>query len=230
MAQTNILIVEDDLTTQEMARMVLDNAGYGVSVARSAEDADRVIRNLWPDIVLMDRELPGMDGLELTRRLKVAEETSGITIIAFSSLHATEDNEWAPAAGSDGFVHKPFTVRGLLQTVAWHVPARANRPIPDCSIQAGPMAQAQPATDAAWHTSAANGRRNSAANLLSGFMKMSMILSSLLLIAGANSASAQTTAQHTITFQVDAINQVGVIGAPVLVINAAVAGNAPTSV
>src|SRR5258708_22557808 len=72
MPQTNILIVEDDLTTQEMARMVLENAGYGVSVARSAEDADRVIRNLWPDIVLMDRELPGMDGLEFTRRLKVA--------------------------------------------------------------------------------------------------------------------------------------------------------------
>src|SRR5207248_11765849 len=85
MPQTNILIVEDDLTTQEMAKMVLENAGYGVSVARSAEDAERIVASLWPDIVLMDRELPGMDGLELTRRLKVAQETSGITIIAFSS-------------------------------------------------------------------------------------------------------------------------------------------------
>src|SRR5438132_5599355 len=133
MAQTNILIVEDDLTTQEMARMVLENAGYGVSVARSAEDADRVIRNLWPDIVLMDRELPGMDGLELTRRLKIAEETSGITIIAFSSRNTTEDNEMAISAGSDGFVHKPFTVRGLLQTVAWHVSARENVSVPSRS-------------------------------------------------------------------------------------------------
>src|SRR5438477_6177243 len=124
MPQTNILIVEDDLTTQEMARMVLENAGYGVSVARSAEDADRVIRNLWPDIVLMDRELPGMDGLELTRRLKIAEETSGITIIAFSTRQSVIDTELAAAAGSDGFVHKPFTVRGLLQTIAWHVAAR----------------------------------------------------------------------------------------------------------
>src|SRR3954470_6720143 len=100
MPRTNILIVEDDLTTQEMARMVLENAGYGVSVARSAEDAERIIRSLWPGLVLMDREVPAMDGLELTRRLKVAEESSGITIIAFSSRHSTEDNEQALAAGS----------------------------------------------------------------------------------------------------------------------------------
>src|SRR5258708_8326343 len=144
MPQTNILIVEDDLTTQEMARMVLENAGYGVSVARSAEDADRVIRNLWPDLVLMDRELPGMDGLELTRRLKVAEETSGITIIAFSSMHTTEDNEKALAAGSDGFVHKPFTVRGLLQTVAWHVSAR--------EAPSGPPRSTPPSPTTGWAT------------------------------------------------------------------------------
>ncbi len=124
MPQTNILIVEDDLTTQEMARMVLENAGYGVAVARSAEDAERMLRNLWPDIVLMDRELPGMDGLEFTRRLKQAEETRGITIIAFSARQSAMDTELAAAAGSDGFIHKPFTVRGLLQTIAWHVAAR----------------------------------------------------------------------------------------------------------
>src|SRR3954466_6722614 len=85
MNQTNILIVEDDLTTQEMARMVLENAGYGVSIARSAEDAGGIVRSQWPDIVLMDRDLPGMDGLELTRRLKRAHETAGITVIAFSA-------------------------------------------------------------------------------------------------------------------------------------------------
>src|SRR3954462_7056315 len=124
MNQTNILIVEDDLTTQEMARMVLENAGYAVSVARSAEDAERMLHNLWPDIVLMDRELPGMDGLEFTRRLKQAEETRGITVIAFSARQSAMDTELAAAAGSDGFIHKPFTVRGLLQTIAWHVAAR----------------------------------------------------------------------------------------------------------
>ena len=230
MPQTNILIVEDDLTTQEMARMVLENAGYGVSVARSAEDADRVIRNLWPDIVLMDRELPGMDGLEFTRRLKVAEETSGITIIAFSSMHTTEDNEKALAAGSDGFVHKPFTVRGLLQTVAWHVSAREAQSGPPRSTPQSATTGCATPGEAAWQTSPAAARQSVTSHLFGGFMKISrsMIMSAILVIAAAASASAQTATQ-TVTFQVDAINQVGVTGSPTLDINAAVAGNAPTS-
>src|SRR3954470_10672211 len=145
MPRTNILIVEDDLTTQEMARMVLENAGYGVAVARSAEDAERMLRSLWPDIVLMDRELPGMDGLEFTRRLKQAEETRGITVIAFSTRHSAMDTELAAAAGSDGFIHKPFTVRGLLQTIAWHVAARgapSSRPGSGSSLNSSALSEA----------------------------------------------------------------------------------------
>jgi DNA-binding response OmpR family regulator len=223
MPQTNILIVEDDLTTQEMARMVLENAGYGVSVARSAEDAERAVRNLWPDIVLMDRDLPGMDGLELTRRLKVAEETAGITVIAFSSMHSTEDNEKALAAGSDGFVHKPFTVRGLLQTIAWHASARENR-----------YASSNTMSDDAVRrpTAESNGKAGVTNNAFGGlFMSLSRtaIVSGLLIIAAAASGGAQTATQ-TVTFQVDAINQVAVTGTPTLDINAAVAGGAPTTV
>jgi CheY-like chemotaxis protein len=229
MPQTNILIVEDDLTTQEMARMVLENAGYGVSVARSAEDAERVLNNLWPDIVLMDRELPGMDGLELTRRLKAAEETRGITVIAFSTRQSVVDTELAAAAGSDGFVHKPFTVRGLLQTVAWHVAAR------DASSSrtgGGSSNLTSPArSDAASQASLQARRGDVAAHLFGGFMNMSrnIIISGLLVVAAAASANAQTATQ-TITFQVDAINLVSVAGTPTLTISAAVAGGAPTSV
>ena len=233
MPQTNILIVEDDLTTQEMARMVLENAGYGVSVARSAEDAERIVGNLWPDIVLMDRELPGMDGLELTRRLKVAEETSGITIIAFSSMHSTEDNEKALAAGSDGFVHKPFTVRGLLQTVAWHVSARENRNAFSRSNERPALADRSAQDDDIQPASIAANSREDVTNSPFGglFMKLSRtaILSGLLVIAAAASALAQTATQ-TVTFQVDAINQVAVTGTPTLAVTAAVAGGAPTTV
>jgi DNA-binding response OmpR family regulator len=191
MLQTNILIVEDDLTTQEMARMVLENAGYGVSVARSAEDAERMLLNLWPDIVLMDRELPGMDGLEFTRRLKEAEETRGITIIAFSSRASLLDTELAAAAGSDGFVHKPFTVRGLLQTVAWHVAAR------NASSGNGgggrSMKTSAVADDVVPHTARrAMHRSDAAAHLFGGFVNMSrnIIISCLLVAAAASSAHA----------------------------------------
>ena len=228
MPQTNILIVEDDLTTQEMARMVLENAGYAVSVARSAEDAERTLRNLWPDIVLMDRELPGMDGLEFTRRLKNAEDTCGITIIAFSTRHSVMDTELAAAAGSDGFVHKPFTVRGLLQTIAWHVAARgaaSTRSGGGSSGrsplfgEAGPLPSLPPSR-----------RIDVAAHLFGGAMNTSrnIIISGLLIIAAAAAANAQTATQ-TVSFQVDAINQVTVAGTPTLTVSAAVAGGAPTT-
>jgi CheY-like chemotaxis protein len=231
MPQTNILIVEDDLTTQEMARMILENAGYGVSVARSAEDAERMLRNLWPDIVLMDRELPGMDGLEFTRRLKQAEETQGITIIAFSSRQTPVDTELAAAAGSDGYIHKPFTVRGLLQTVAWHVAARNARPSRASGSHGGSPTITHYAGDVARQPSAPlKQRADVAAHLFGGIMNSSrnVIISGLLLFVAA-SAGAQTTATQSVSFQVDAINQIAVTGTPSLVINTAVAGSAPTS-
>jgi DNA-binding response OmpR family regulator len=191
MLQTNILIVEDDLTTQEMARMVLENAGYGVSVARSAEDAERMLLNLWPDIVLMDRELPGMDGLEFTRRLKEAEETRGITVIAFSSRASLLDTELAAAAGSDGFVHKPFTVRGLLQTIAWHVAAR--NASSGNSGGGRSMKTSAVADDVVPHTTRRGMHRSdAAAHLFGGFVNMSrnIIISCLLVAAAASSARA----------------------------------------
>jgi CheY-like chemotaxis protein len=229
MPQTNILIVEDDLTTQEMARMVLENAGYGVAVARSAEDAERILRNLWPDIVLMDRELPGMDGLEFTRRLKAAEETQDITVIAFSTRQSTLDTELAAAAGSDGFIHKPFTVRGLLQTVAWHVAARGASPKTNGN---GHGSMTTTILDGVSTQSAAPTRRSDvAAHLFGGFMNMSrnLIISGLLILAAAAAANAQATATQSVSYQVDAINQIAVAGTPSLVVNTAVAGSAPTS-
>jgi CheY-like chemotaxis protein len=228
MPQTNILIVEDDLTTQEMARMVLENAGYGVAVARSAEDAERMLRNLWPDIILMDRELPGVDGLEFTRRLKQAEETRAITVIAFSTRQSAMDTELAAAAGSDGFIHKPFTVRGLLQTIAWHVAARgapSSRSDAVSSFNSPVLGDAAPAMPMS-----ASRRSDVAAHLFGGFKAMSrnIMMCALLVVAAGASARAQTATQ-TVTFQVDAINQVSVAGTPTLTISAAVAGGAPTS-
>ncbi len=80
-----------------------------------------------PDIVLMDRELPGMSGLELTRQIKGNERTSGAIVLAFTSCTTPADDALAIEAGSDGFVHKPFDVAGLLRTIAWHVSTRAAR-------------------------------------------------------------------------------------------------------
>lgn len=190
MPQTNILIVEDDLTTQELARMILESAGYAVSTARSAEDAERILRNLWPDVVLMDRDLPGMDGLEFTRRLKHAEETSGITILAFSSSLSRADNELALAAGSDGFIHKPFSVRGLIQTVAWHVAARQGEAARASRLADTTSISLTPSSDTARHVSLFAKHLDAPKNSLGELAKLSSsaIVSGLLLLASAASA------------------------------------------
>jgi DNA-binding LytR/AlgR family response regulator len=189
-----------------------------------------MLRNLWPDIILMDRELPGIDGLEFTRRLKQAEETRGITVIAFSARQSAMDTELAAAAGSDGFIHKPFTVRGLLQTVAWHVAARRG-PSSRSGDGNSSINNILVLGDVAPVPSMSASRRSDvAAHLFGGIKSMSrnMMMSLVLIAASVATAKAQTATQ-TVTFQVDAINQVAVAGTPTLTISAAVAGGAPTS-
>jgi len=99
----------------------------------------------------------------------------------------------ALAAGSDGFIHKPFTVRGLLQTVAWHVSAREAGALSRSSRKSVPADRPAP-VDAAWQTPPAAARQSAASNLFGGFMKMSrsMIMSGILVVAVVASASAQT--------------------------------------
>jgi DNA-binding response OmpR family regulator len=149
-----------------------------------------MLRNLWPDIVLMDRELPGMDGLEFTRRLKKAEETRAITIIAFSSRQSVLDTELAAAAGSDGFIHKPFTVRGLLQTIAWHIAARNAT----SGITSGTSLKTSTVMDEVIQQPLRHAPRRAdvTSHLFGGFVNMSrnIIISGLLVAAAAASFKA----------------------------------------
>jgi DNA-binding response OmpR family regulator len=214
MNRAHVLIVEDDRTTQHLARIVLQDAGYNVSAADNAEQAATWLEMFLPDVILMDRELPGMDGLELTRRIKMDQRTSGATVLSFSSRQTPADDMQAVSAGSDGFVNKPFDVHALLRTIAWHVAARST-----------------PLGDAAQHLPPADRRSGSPSNPSGGTMKFSRtILSAALMVVGIAAVSAAQTATQTVTFQVDAINQISVAGSPSLNIIAGVAGGAPTSV
>jgi hypothetical protein len=147
-----------------------------------------------------------MDGLEFTRRLKASEDTAGIQVIAFSTSNSLVDCEVAIDAGSDGFVHKPFTVRGLLQTVAWHVAARsAKRPVNAPSID------------------------SSLNSTFGSFMKnSSKLLMALALMVGATSA-ARAQVNQTVNYSVAAINQIALTGSPTLTVNTATAGSAPAA-
>jgi len=119
-----ILIVDDNPTNLKLARVVLAAEGYDVRTADDAEEALRVLETFRPRVILMDLQLPGMDGLELTRKLKRDPERRGIVILAVTAYAMKGDEEKARAAGCDGYVTKPIDPETLPATIAAHI-ARA---------------------------------------------------------------------------------------------------------
>ena len=113
-----ILIVDDNAVNLKLARVVLMGAGYAVKTAGSAEEALKLLETLHPALILMDLQLPGMDGLELTRRLKAAPETRSVKVVALTAYAMKGDEEKARAAGCDGYLAKPIDTQKFPAQVA----------------------------------------------------------------------------------------------------------------
>lgn len=116
-----VLIVDDNLTNLKLVRVLLTLEGYDVRTASDAEEAMTVLGAFSPSLILMDLQLPGMDGLELTRRLKVDPSTRNAVIIAITAYAMKGDEERALAAGCDGYVSKPIDTRALPALLARHL-------------------------------------------------------------------------------------------------------------
>jgi two-component system cell cycle response regulator DivK len=116
-----VVIVDDNPINLKLLRVVLAGAGYAVRTAQDAEDALALLQDFHPRLILMDLQLPGMDGLELTRMLKAAPETCDIVIIAVTSYAMKGDRERALAAGCDDYVTKPVDTRELPRLVNRHL-------------------------------------------------------------------------------------------------------------
>ena len=106
-----ILIVDDNDTNLKLASEVLDFEGHHVVKAADAAEALRVLSGLRPDLILMDIAMPGMDGLELTRRLKAMPDFADTPIVALSAFAMKGDQEKAFEAGCDGYITKPIDTR-----------------------------------------------------------------------------------------------------------------------
>ena len=117
--EVRILLVEDNPANQLLASTVLEVEGFTVDVAGSALEAMRHIETHRPDLILMDVQLPGKDGLSLTRELKADPATASIPIVALTAYAMVDDQEEALAAGCIGHIAKPFDV----ETFADHVRA-----------------------------------------------------------------------------------------------------------
>jgi CheY-like chemotaxis protein len=111
---TRILYVEDNEDNVYMLRRRLERSGFEVTVAGDGEQGVAVARDEQPDLILMDLSLPVLDGWEATRRLKSAEETRAIPVIALSAHAMPGDREKALEAGCDDYDSKPVNLPSLL--------------------------------------------------------------------------------------------------------------------
>ena len=124
MPREPILIVDDNPQNLKLAKVILAGEGYDVETAIDAEDAMRMLASFAPRLILMDLQLPRMDGLELTRRIKADPARRAMIIIALTAYAMKGDEEKALAAGCDGYLSKPIDIDGLLRVVAEHLTRR----------------------------------------------------------------------------------------------------------
>jgi CheY-like chemotaxis protein len=123
-----ILIVDDNPANLKLARVVLSIEGYEVRTAGDAEEARAALRSFRPRLILMDLQMPGMDGFELTRTLKADPATQGIVVLALTAYAMKGDEEKARAAGCDGYIAKPIDTRGLPGVVAGYLAGQGRDP------------------------------------------------------------------------------------------------------
>ena len=114
---STILIVEDNEKNMKLARDVLQARGYQTLEAVTGEDGVRVATERRPDLVLMDIQLPGINGIEALRRLRAEAACARVPIVAFTASVTPTDRSQIAAAGFDGFLGKPINLKEFLDTV-----------------------------------------------------------------------------------------------------------------
>jgi CheY-like chemotaxis protein len=117
MAGELILVVEDNDKNRKLVRDVLGATGYRLAEAETGEEGVRLAREQRPALVLMDIQLPGIDGIEALRQLRADPATAAIPVLAVTASAMTQDRQKILAAGFDGYQSKPISVRPFLALV-----------------------------------------------------------------------------------------------------------------
>jgi two-component system cell cycle response regulator DivK len=112
-----VLIIEDNAANMKLASFLVEKAGHTALAAGDAESGLTLARERHPDLILLDIQLPGMDGMEAIRLLKADESTREISVIALTALAMKGDEERIRNAGFDGYVAKPIRYQELLATI-----------------------------------------------------------------------------------------------------------------
>ena len=118
MIDKTVLVIEDNEMNMKLMRAILKTGNYRMLEAMDAETGLRLVREHRPDLILMDIQLPGMDGLSATKIIKADPDLKDIPIFALSGFAMESDKEKASDIGLAGYIVKPFSVKGLLETLA----------------------------------------------------------------------------------------------------------------
>ncbi len=124
MSAETILVVEDNEKNLKLVRDVLQFAGFDVVAASSAEQGVAMAIERPPDLVLMDLQLPGMDGTEALRQLRDSPRTRSVPVVAVTAFAMKDDRERALNAGFDGYLEKPISVQALPAQVRSFLPSK----------------------------------------------------------------------------------------------------------
>jgi two-component system cell cycle response regulator DivK len=116
-----ILVVDDHPDNRQILRVLLDNAGYQMIEAEDGEGALVAAEEQRPDLILMDIQLPGLDGYEVTRKIKANSAIQNIPVIAVTSYALSGDEQKALAAGCVDYVTKPYSPMQLLERIKEHL-------------------------------------------------------------------------------------------------------------
>ena len=127
MPRDPVLIVDDNPQNLKLAKVILSGEGYAVKTATDAEEALLVLESFTPRVILMDLQLPRMDGLELTRLLKADPVHRETIIIALTAYAMKGDRLKALAAGCDDYISKPLDIDALVRVIADHLSRGVNR-------------------------------------------------------------------------------------------------------
>lgn len=126
MANEPILIIDDNPINLKLEKILLTVEGYDVRTATDAEEALALLDNFKPRLILMDLQLPGLSGLELTEKLKSDPKYKNIIILAVTAYAMKGDKEKAIAAGCDGYISKPIDTKTLPSVIANHLGSKIN--------------------------------------------------------------------------------------------------------
>ena len=118
MTTARVLIVEDNPLNLKLVRDVLLNAGFGVIEARTGEEGVARAQDSQPDVILMDLQLPGINGTQALRLIRANPRGADVPVVALTAFAMAEDRDRALLDGFDGYLSKPISVRDLPQQVA----------------------------------------------------------------------------------------------------------------